>query len=72
VTSGGVALTEIDFRTMESRIVSGLYVVGDVLDINRPSGGYSLQLAWTTGYVAGSQVTHHPSVEQGSYHNRQK
>jgi hypothetical protein len=53
VTSGGVALTEVDFRTMESRLVPGLYLIGDVLDINRPSGGYSLQLAWTTGYVAG-------------------
>lgn len=63
VTSGGVTLTEIDFRTMESRIVPGLYVVGDVLNINRPSGGYGLQLAWTTGYVAGCQVAHHSRVE---------
>lgn len=53
VSAGGVALPEIDFRTMESRLVPGLYVVGDVLNINRPSGGYSLQLCWTTGYVAG-------------------
>jgi predicted Rossmann fold flavoprotein len=53
VSSGGVRLEEIDFRTMESRLVPGLYLVGDMLDINRPSGGYSLQLCWTTGYVAG-------------------
>ena len=54
VSSGGVALTEVDFKTMQSRIVPGLYLVGDVLNIDRPSGGYSLQLCWTTGYVAGS------------------
>jgi predicted Rossmann fold flavoprotein len=54
VTSGGVALEEVNFKTMESRIVPHLFLVGDVLDINRPSGGYSLQLCWTTGFVAGS------------------
>lgn len=54
ITSGGVALEEVDFRTMQSRLVPNLYLVGDVLDIDRPSGGYSLQLCWTTGYVAGS------------------
>ncbi len=53
VSSGGVTLPEIDFRTMESRIIPGLYVTGDLLHINRPSGGYSLQLCWTTGMVAG-------------------
>lgn len=72
VTSGGVALPEIDFKTMESRLVPGLYVVGDVLNINRPSGGYSLQLAWTTGYVAGLSVAQHSSVQEGRNHNRQK
>jgi predicted Rossmann fold flavoprotein len=56
VSSGGVALTEVDFKTMESRIVPGLYLVGDVLNIDRPSGGYSLQLCWTTGYVAGNNA----------------
>lgn len=56
VTSGGVVLTEVDFKTMQSRIIPNLYLVGDVLNIDRPSGGYSLQLCWTTGYVAGSHV----------------
>lgn len=56
VTSGGVVLTEIDPRTMQSRIHSNLYLVGDMLHIDRPSGGYSLQLCWTTGYVAGSHA----------------
>jgi hypothetical protein len=56
VSSGGVALTEVDFKTMESKVVPGLYLVGDVLNIDRPSGGYSLQLCWSTGFVAGSHV----------------
>ncbi|MFZ2500435.1 MAG: NAD(P)/FAD-dependent oxidoreductase, partial [Minisyncoccia bacterium] len=54
VTSGGVALSEVDFKTMQSRLYPNLYLVGDILDIDRPSGGYSLQLCWTTGYVAGT------------------
>ena len=54
ITSGGVALPEVDFRTMRSRLIPNLYMVGDVLDIDRPSGGYSLQLCWTTGWVAGT------------------
>lgn len=56
VTSGGVALDEIDFKTMRSRLYQNLYIIGDLLDINRPSGGYSLQLCWTTGFVAGNYV----------------
>ena len=56
VSSGGVDLTEVDFRTMQSKIIDNLYLIGDVLNIDRPSGGYSLQLCWTTGYVAGSSV----------------
>lgn len=53
VSSGGVSLEEVDFRTMMSKVIPHLYVVGDVLNINRPSGGYSLQLCWSTGFVAG-------------------
>lgn len=56
ITSGGVKLDEVDFKTMSSRHVPNLYLVGDVLDIDRPSGGYSLQLCWTTGFVAGNSV----------------
>jgi predicted Rossmann fold flavoprotein len=56
VSAGGVTLEEIDFKTMESRVVPGLYLVGDVLNINRPSGGYSLQICWSTGFVAGDHV----------------
>ncbi len=53
VADGGVILNEIDTKTMRSKIISNLFIVGDLLHINRPSGGYSLQLCWTTGYVAG-------------------
>lgn len=56
ITSGGVVLPEIDFKTMRSKIVPNLSLIGDVLDIDRPSGGYSLQLCWTTGWVAGNSV----------------
>ncbi len=56
VTSGGVELSEIDFQTMQSKIAHNLYVIGDVLNIDRPSGGYSLQLCWTTGQVAGTHA----------------
>jgi len=56
VSAGGVSLDEVDFKTMESKVVPGLYVVGDMLNINRPSGGYSLQLCWSTGAVAGASA----------------
>ncbi|MDO8514022.1 MAG: aminoacetone oxidase family FAD-binding enzyme [bacterium] len=56
ISDGGVPLTEVDTRTMRSLKVPNLYLIGDVLHINRPSGGYSLQLCWTTGFVAGNSV----------------
>ncbi len=56
ISDGGVPLTEVDTRTMRSLKVENLYLTGDVLHINRPSGGYSLQLCWTTGFVAGNSV----------------
>ncbi len=56
IADGGVALSEIRFKDMSSRIYSNLYVLGDILHIDRPSGGFSLQLCWTTGYVAGTHV----------------
>ena len=52
-TAGGVALTEIDPSTMESRIRSGLYLVGEMLDVDGRIGGFNFQWAWSTGYVAG-------------------
>ena len=56
VSSGGVKLEEINFKTMQSRIIPNIYLVGDALNIDRPSGGYSLQLCWTTGYIAGDNA----------------
>jgi predicted Rossmann fold flavoprotein len=56
ISAGGVALTEVNMKTMESKVVPNLYLIGDVLDIDRPSGGYSLQLCWTQGFVAGNNV----------------
>ncbi|HQV65004.1 MAG TPA: NAD(P)/FAD-dependent oxidoreductase, partial [Candidatus Paceibacterota bacterium] len=53
VADGGIHLSEVDTKTMRSKKISNLYITGDLLDINRPSGGYGLQLCWTTGYVAG-------------------
>jgi predicted Rossmann fold flavoprotein len=56
VADGGLPLEEIDMRTMRSKKISNLLVTGDILHINRPSGGFSLQLCWSTGYVAGSNA----------------
>jgi predicted Rossmann fold flavoprotein len=56
VTSGGVSTREVDPRTMESRLVQGLYFCGEVLDINADTGGYNLQAAFSTGYVAGQSA----------------
>ena len=56
VADGGLSLEEVDTRTMRSKLYTNLYITGDLLHISRPSGGYSLQLCWTTGYVAGSNV----------------
>jgi hypothetical protein len=52
VTCGGIRLKEVNFKTMESRRVPGLYFAGEVLDIDALTGGFNLQSAWTTGYLA--------------------
>ena len=56
VVDGGVDLKEIHNTSMRSNRYDNLFIVGDLLHINRPSGGYSLQLCWTTGWVAGDNV----------------
>ena len=53
VVAGGVSLSEVSASTMESKRVRGLYLCGEVLDIAGPVGGYNLQAAWSTGFVAG-------------------
>ena len=56
VTAGGVSTKEINPRTMESKLVRGLYFAGEVLDLDAYTGGFNLQIAWSTGYVAGISV----------------
>ncbi|HFC11058.1 MAG TPA: NAD(P)/FAD-dependent oxidoreductase [Candidatus Kaiserbacteria bacterium] len=56
VADGGVELAEVNFKNMTSMLYPNLYLLGDILNVNRPSGGFSLQLCWTTGWVAGSDV----------------
>lgn len=56
VTCGGVALSALDMRTMESKTVPGLYFAGEVVDVDGVTGGFNFQSAWTTGWVAGSAI----------------
>ncbi len=56
VTAGGVELDEIDFKTMQSKKLPGLYCAGEVLDIDAITGGFNFQCAWTTGWIAGNSV----------------
>jgi len=56
ITSGGVALKEIDPKTMRSKIVENLFFAGEILDLDGPTGGYNLQICWSTGYVAGTNA----------------
>jgi hypothetical protein len=56
VTAGGVALGEIDPATMGSRIVKGLFVAGEILDVDGPIGGFNFQSAFSTGHAAGLAV----------------
>lgn len=56
ITSGGIKVSEINPKTMESKIVSGLYFVGEIIDCDAYTGGFNLQIAWSTGYVAGNSV----------------
>ena len=54
VTSGGVKVKEINASTMESKLINNLYFAGEVIDIDAETGGYNLQMAFSTGYLAGS------------------
>lgn len=56
VTCGGVNLKEVDFKTMESRLVPGLYFAGEILDIDGVTGGFNFQSAWTTAWLAGQSM----------------
>jgi len=56
ITQGGVSVKEINPSTMESKKVNGLYFVGEVLDLDALTGGFNLQIAWSTGYAAGNSI----------------
>ncbi|MFH1598321.1 MAG: NAD(P)/FAD-dependent oxidoreductase [Patescibacteria group bacterium] len=56
VTSGGVDLKEVDPKNMQSKIIDNLYLAGEILDLDGPTGGYNLQMCWTTGYCLGDSI----------------
>lgn len=56
ITSGGIKVSEINPKTMESKLVNGLYFAGEIIDCDAYTGGFNLQIAWATGYVAGASV----------------
>lgn len=62
VTCGGIRLREVDFKTMQSRLVPGLHFAGEVLDIDGVTGGFNFQAAWTTGWLAGRAMAGAPAA----------
>ena len=56
-TAGGVLLSEVRYQTMESRIIKGLYLAGEILDVDGVTGGYNFQWAWSSGWIAGRSMT---------------
>ncbi|MBN2428960.1 MAG: NAD(P)/FAD-dependent oxidoreductase [Deltaproteobacteria bacterium] len=64
ITAGGVDTREVDPRTMESRKVKGLYFAGEVLDLQADTGGYNLQAAFSTGWLAGRSAAQQPAIEK--------
>ena len=57
ITTGGIKLDEVDQKTMKSKLIDNLYFAGEILDLDGPTGGYNLQMCWTTGYIAGESAT---------------
>ena len=56
ITKGGVSVKDINPSTMESKLVKGLYFAGEMIDVDALTGGYNLQIAWSTGHLAGSNI----------------
>ena len=56
ITKGGVSVKQVNPSTMESKLVDGLYFAGELLDLDAMTGGYNLQIAWSTGYLAGNSI----------------
>lgn len=67
ITSGGVKTTEIDPKTMQSKLVSGLYFAGEIIDVDAFTGGFNLQIAFSTGHLCGSSILRRFSDESYSY-----
>jgi predicted Rossmann fold flavoprotein len=65
VTAGGIPLEEIDFRTMESKLEPGLYLIGEILDCDGRIGGFNFQWAWATGFLAGHAVVRSLELRAG-------
>ncbi len=57
ITKGGISVKEIQPGTMESKKISGLYFIGELLDLDALTGGFNLQIAWSTAYLAGTAVS---------------
>ncbi len=66
VTAGGVALEEVDSRNMRSKCVPGLFLAGELLDLDGPIGGYNFQAAWSTGWLAGQSAANTPLGRNGN------
>ncbi len=56
ITTGGINLSEVDQKTMKSKLIDNLYFAGEILNVDGPTGGYNLQVCWTTGYIAGESA----------------
>ena len=56
ITHGGIDVKEVDPGTMESKLINNLYFAGEILDVDAVTGGYNLQIAWSTGFLAGCSV----------------
>jgi len=63
ITSGGVAIKEIDPKTMRSKLIENLFFAGEIVDVDGPTGGYNLQVCWSTGYVAGENSTNFAQIK---------
>jgi predicted Rossmann fold flavoprotein len=62
ITKGGVSVNEISPSTMESKLVKNLYFAGEVMDLDALTGGFNLQIAWSTGYLAGKSAAEKETV----------
>ncbi len=67
VECGGVALSEVDFKTMQSKVCPGLYFAGEILDVDGVTGGFNFQHAWTTGWIAAQHMASQPATHPASF-----